>query len=126
MNITELENGNLLLQVGNTERAEIKDNLLSERNYSSIWYELFEYHSCNGGYTPFNAEDIEGNLSSAPCVSPEPLEFEDEEHRENPIQPDKFWYYDSYMIDSELEELKNAGRLILTQFNNALLNTKNI
>lgn len=113
MQITELKNGDLLLQVGNETRKQLKEDLY-DKDYRSIWYELFEDYSCDGSYSPFSADEI-GALSEAPCISSEQLYYNEKTYELE--EPKEYWYFPNYMVTGELEELKNTGRVIFDKVN---------
>lgn len=109
MQITINTHGNLVLEVDSEERAFIAD-ALEAGNRFSIMPELCERFSCNGSFTPFDADD--GNpfvgLTSAPCIA-ESMDIEDDGTR---VIQGRFWYFAEYAIEDELEQLRDNGRTV--------------
>jgi len=108
VNIKVLPNKDLLITVGNQERAWIKDEM--HCRYWGTLVDLFEPYFTNGSYEPFDAGD--GNpfvgLTSSPCIA-ECLDWHDDGKREI---VGGLWWYPSYMVQDPLEDLKNTGRTV--------------
>lgn len=110
MRITQLPNGNLLLQASNEDRHEIAERRRAGHSHDHIMAELLEPYSTNGRYTPFNAGN--GNphvgLTSAPCIA-ESMDTDDNGHHE---VTGKLWWFPAYELRDELEELRTKGRVV--------------
>ena len=107
-----LDNGNLLMTLGDEGRAELADMIESGKDYWSIMGEMFESTACNGSYAAFDAGD--GNpfvgLTSAPCIA-ESMIYEDDGQA---VIDGAFWYSEDYMLVNELESLRDDGQFIWT------------
>lgn len=107
-----LDNGDLELTCDPESRAELREALAGSGGYWGAFAELFESHSCNGSFTPFDAG--EGNpfvgLTSAPCIA-ESMDYPD--NGDSVIAGD-FWHFGDYMIRDPLEELCESGRTVFT------------
>jgi hypothetical protein len=107
--IREMKDGRLKITADNEARQYIADKLHDGRGYWSIWAELIEPYSCNGSYTHFDAG--QGNpfvgLTGAPCIA-ESMSYPDS----GDLEVDgKLWYFDRYMLECDLRQLKNTGRV---------------
>jgi hypothetical protein len=111
VNVVKLANGDLKVTANNEDRAMIAQHI-KERNRWIIWADLLEPFACNGSYSAFDASD--GNpfvgLTSAPCIA-ECIDTND--NGTQTIEGD-FWYFGDYMIEDELESLKNRGYVVFT------------
>lgn len=110
---TKLPNGDLKLSASNACRAWLAESMASKHyNFWSTLADGLESYWTNGSYQPFDAGD--GNpfvgLTSAPCIA-ETMNFEDDGTQT--IDGD-FWYFDRYVIDCPLEQLRNFGRAVFT------------
>lgn len=105
INATILPNGNLRVTAGNETRTYIKEN--ERRGYWGCLADIFEQHSCNGSFTPFDAGrgDPFVGLTSAPCVA-ESMNYEDD--GSNTIEG-RCWWFPDYCIRDPLDELKTRG-----------------
>jgi len=113
MDVFKLDNGDLKITLDDVERAELAETMATaNRNWWSIFHEMFEPYFTNGSYEPFDAGDADPfvGLSSAPCIA-EAMDYPDNAPRE--IIGD-FWYYADYMIRDPLEDLRDMGETTFT------------
>jgi hypothetical protein len=112
MSFTILPNGDLKITADNECRAFIADEMRKGHDYGSIWADITEWERCNGGFTPFDAGDANPfvGLTSAPCIA-ESMDYHDDGTLEI---VGRFWYFADYQITSELEELRDKGRVVFT------------
>lgn len=113
INATILANGNLKVTAGNEGRAWLADEMASD--HYDFWATLasaLESYSCNGSYTPFDAGQANPfvGLTDAPCIA-ESLDIDDDGQAQI---IGRFWYFERYMLDCPLEQLRNHGRVIFT------------
>lgn len=112
MIITELENGNLKLELEAEDREDF-DYESNKNNYQALeynMYDLFEDYSYNGGYTLFDAGDANPfvGLTDAPCIG-EAMDSDDDGNRS---VIGKLWHYSDYMVSNYIDELYKNGFVI--------------
>lgn len=114
MIITELENGDLKLELEADDAEFIHDMKYDDsvRTELDMLHELTEGYWTNGSYEPFDASD--GNpfvgLTDAPCIA-ESMDYLDDGTK---VIIGNFWYYSDYMIKSFIDELLENSFVIFT------------
>jgi hypothetical protein len=113
LNIETDKAGNLVLTLDPDEAENIAASL-EKRGYWSAMAEMFEQHSCNGSYTPFDASDGDPfvGLTSAPCIA-ECMHLLDDGTQE--IEG-RFWYSDNYMLINEVQDLIDGKTVTFTLY----------
>lgn len=114
VNCQVLPSGDLLVTADNETRSEIARSM-NDSQYRGTLADIFEPHSCNGSYTPFDAG--EGNpfvgLTSSPCIA-ETMTCDDDGERDI---DGRMWWFPDYMLRDPLDELKSRGRTIFSLAN---------
>ena len=87
--------------------------MMEAYDYDTVWWELLEPFSVNGGYSLLKPEWI-GALTEAPIISSEPIVFDEDNLPYSLPETAKTWYYNDYMISSEFKEMLIYGYVILT------------
>ncbi len=110
-----LNNGNLKITLTDEGTEYLNDLDKDEEGKfkdtdDNIFLDLIEYHICNG-YTMVRPEQI-GALTEANIISDGII---DEETTKEEFENTKFWYFNEYMIISELQSLLNAGYVTFTK-----------
>jgi len=112
-----LDNGNLELSLEtDDERDSLRDMVeYCEYGYWHIMAELFEGYSTNGSFTHFAGGD--GNpfvgLTDAPCIA-ESMSHDDDGKQSI---DGRFWFFNNYVLESEVENLLNGEKVIYTLAN---------
>jgi hypothetical protein len=109
--IKQLATGQLLITAGNDTRRFIADQMKKGRSNDDIWADLLEHTRRNGSYEHFN-NNWEGfpsiGQTSAPCIA-ESINIDDAGTLH---VVGKMWCFADYQSKSELQELKNYGKVI--------------
>lgn len=83
-----------------------------KKPYDYIWWELFEYYTCNGGPEPLNPESEDyarlGALTDAPIIAYD-VERDD---MNDLISVGRVFWFPNYVIESELETLLTQGEVV--------------
>lgn len=112
--LKELPDGSLQIELDNTEEArEELEALMDKHPDNTVWAELLEPYSTNGGYSLISPETI-GALTESPIIASEPVSWDDNEdmylHKDA-----KVWWFPDYMVRSELGELLEKGFVVFTK-----------
>jgi hypothetical protein len=102
------EKGNLILTASGDARLEVCLLAVSGASDVAAWFELLEYHLCNG-WDSLRPEEI-GALTACPFIVSDDVQRDDQGRV---TRVGKVYWYEQYAIDSPVEELARNGSVTL-------------